>query len=135
MNYDLFNAILSMDSYNRGYDAGIEFTAASIGSATVGNDSEELGDINVNGSDVRRDQEIGFYAVAYDIQGGETIISFRGTDENGSNPIYAEDCSGVDPSVWLWARGAFDVNDASYTPYFSDYIRDYTTQQQCQEAV
>jgi hypothetical protein len=90
---DLFLAILSMDSYNRGFNAGIVLPDAQgtqIGAAKINKTSEqiaELGDPNA----------AGFYAVAYDISGnrpdgtggsgiagldaGTTVISYRGTDE------------------------------------------------------
>lgn len=78
----LFKAILAMDSYNRGYDAGIKFGTES------GNNSEDDNGIQVgtatildNSSEILggTDQNIGFYGIAYD-NDGETIISYRGTD-------------------------------------------------------
>jgi hypothetical protein len=39
MNFELFNALLSMDSYNRGYGQSIELSGTSIGSVTIENDS------------------------------------------------------------------------------------------------
>ncbi|MEX3012039.1 hypothetical protein [Hoeflea sp. TYP-13] len=86
---DLFLAILSMDSYNRGYNAGIDFAnsdasdgSAEIGTATV---SYNLNDAGISQAAL----DAGFYAVAYTISGsvnipelnGETVISYRGTDE------------------------------------------------------
>jgi hypothetical protein len=72
MNRDLFLAILAMDSYNRGYDVGIESLDESgqIGSATI---REFLVDEQDGW------QSAGFYALAYEWN-GETIISIRGTD-------------------------------------------------------
>ena len=68
---DLLNAILAMDSYNRGYDPGIVDPGYSLGDATIlqtivdgqvkNFDSELLVDENDN----RRDTNIGFYAIAY----------------------------------------------------------------------
>lgn len=75
MNRTLFEAILAMDAYNRGYDPGIELLETNIGSATLGIDSGELKDEN----DVRLDQGINFYAISYSYA-GETIIAYRGTD-------------------------------------------------------
>jgi len=76
MNFELFNAILSMDSYNRGYEANIKFSEPldsvdrKIGLATTILQSDvELGEEGVN---------IGFYALAYDYN-GQKIISYRGT--------------------------------------------------------
>ncbi|MBI1301221.1 MAG: hypothetical protein GC137_06115 [Alphaproteobacteria bacterium] len=94
MNSVLFNAILSMDAYNRGYNPGIQFgNLASgesatineqIGLATITQDSRVLTD---PGSGSRLDQPAGFYAVAYDVGGAGSIISYRGTDD-ALDPIY-----------------------------------------------
>ena len=95
---DLFLAILSMDSYNRGYDAGImndgsndpdglgdaSDGTAHIGSATV---SYNLADAGIENTS----ESVGFYAIAYTLgatvgegndtmASGQTIISYRGTD-------------------------------------------------------
>jgi hypothetical protein len=77
---DLFLAILSMDSYNRGYGEGIKLTGNTIGSATISSQS-----------DIANDSEevaAGFYAVAYTVgagvtglAAGTTVISYRGTDD------------------------------------------------------
>lgn len=77
MDFTLFNAILSMDAYNRGYNAAIAGLSSEegtqIGAATITFDSTTaLGD----GVDSLK----GFYAIAYDIQGAGTIIAYRGTD-------------------------------------------------------
>lgn len=84
MNRDLFLAILSMDSYNRGYGAGILGLSetGSIGNATIGANSSVLRDIN----NLRLDIPAGFYALAYDVSGvagfgaGERVIAYRGTN-------------------------------------------------------
>jgi len=79
---DLFLAILAMDSYNRGYDAGIKdggdadpdglgSLGSRIGNAIVSSESNTA----ENSSEVAA----GFYAVAYQTQYG-TVISYRGTD-------------------------------------------------------
>ncbi|MGH7249925.1 MAG: hypothetical protein ACREGC_03040, partial [Minisyncoccia bacterium] len=73
MNTSLMNAILSIDSYNRGYAQGIIITG-NIGKATFIKES----DITADGAAV----SAGFYASAYSYNGG-TVISFRGTD----NPL------------------------------------------------
>ena len=76
MDSKLFNAILAMDSYNRGYNAGITFDALSdeigtkIGSATI---------YDTLGSTLA--ESVGFYAIAYSYN-GETIISYRGTNDD-----------------------------------------------------
>jgi hypothetical protein len=80
---DLFLAILAMDSYNRGYDAGIKMPAGTLlGSATIIKDSSILRE---NGE--RSDIPTGFYAIAYELASGERIIAFRGTDKLPANPF------------------------------------------------
>lgn len=67
-------AVLSMDSYNRGYGEGIVGLGglnSQIGSATLVDES----DIAENSVGVNA----GFYAAAYEVD-GEIVISFRGTD-------------------------------------------------------
>jgi hypothetical protein len=75
MNPDLFRSILAMDSYNRGYGAGIAVLPESgqIGGATIRafQAGEQSGW-----------QSTGFYAIAYNWN-GETVISYRGTNPNG----------------------------------------------------
>ena len=92
---ELFLAILSMDSYNRGYAAGIKDSgdedpdglgqAGSIGTATIGRNSSDLS----TGTEPRVDIPAGFYAISYDLGGGKTVISYRGTDglTLGTSPI------------------------------------------------
>ncbi|MBH1974060.1 MAG: hypothetical protein I8H94_03185 [Rhodobacteraceae bacterium] len=91
---DLYLAILSMDSYNRGYGAGIADggendpdglgLGGSIGAASI----KTLDELGVTVSDYAAWQAAGFYAVAYDDPTYGRIISYRGTD----NPsIYASD--------------------------------------------
>ena len=79
---DLFLSILAMDAYNRGYSAGISGlgnAGSALGSATMLNVPLPQGS-----------QAAGFYAVAYQV-GGQTIISYRGTDNPGALP----DAAGV----------------------------------------
>lgn len=75
MNRILFDAILSLDAYNRGYGAAIPISGTQIGKASIIVDSGILLDDSL----VREDQPNSFYAVAYEYE-GETIISYRGTD-------------------------------------------------------
>ncbi|AXX98822.1 hypothetical protein [Profundibacter amoris] len=63
---DLFLAILSMDSYNRGYGAGIELSDAvdtQIGGAKISKTSEQIAEMSAEA------QAAGFYAIAYDVDG------------------------------------------------------------------
>lgn len=91
----LFQAILSMDSYNRGYFAAVNITGSAIGATTIISDSLSLGFVldagdnlvlDGNGQPVRLDVNAGFYAVAYQYVDAnnqtQTVISYRGTDED-----------------------------------------------------
>lgn len=87
MNRDLFLAILAMDSYNRGYGAGVNLPTrvTHIGRAEILPDSEQRPQIT-------RGQAAGFYAIAYDVSQMKdaegkslfgtdgTVIAYRGTD-------------------------------------------------------
>jgi Ca2+-binding RTX toxin-like protein len=69
-------AILSMDAYNRGYGKAVEGLSdtGSIGTATL------RGDIIPSDS-----VSTGFYAQAYSLASGKTVIAYRGTStENGT---------------------------------------------------
>jgi Lipase (class 3) len=78
---DLFLSILALDSYNRGYNSGVAGLSDNVGTQ-IGNASivDKKGD--------QAAQATGFYATAYSL-GGETIISYRGTDNFGAttNPV------------------------------------------------
>ena len=67
---DLFMAILAMDSYNRGYNPGLVITGNTIGNATIG---LAKGD--------QEAQAASFFAQAYQLADGNTVISYRGTDQ------------------------------------------------------
>jgi hypothetical protein len=102
---DLMLAILAMDSYNRGYDAGLSNGTSGAGS----NDRQGLGGTgsSIGTAEVIREADIdagtpgveaGFYALAYDTDFG-TVVSYRGTDFNG--------LSEIDPDVTHgWSVGA-----------------------------
>jgi hypothetical protein len=68
---DVFRSILAMDSYNRGYGAGILLSGTEIGDAALGDSTNE--DASA--------QAASFYAQAY-IWGDKTVISYRGTDQD-----------------------------------------------------
>lgn len=75
-----------MDAYNRGYGAGIKFGNES-GNNSIDDSGIKVGTAIIldNSTDVLGsgiDSAIGFYALAYSYN-GETIISYRGTD----NPV------------------------------------------------
>lgn len=98
MSQELFLAILSMDSYNRGYNAGISDgqnvidgtdtdglgrTGSLIGNAVVLQDAQDVEVVA---------QAAGFYAIAYEIKddsieglaNGQKVISYRSTENPGS---------------------------------------------------
>jgi Ca2+-binding RTX toxin-like protein len=115
MDTKLFNAILSMDSYNRGYDQGIPLNTnpdgdsigLQIGNAVIVSESDiESGSAGRNAS---------FYAVAYQMPNdatwnGQTIISYRGTD------------SAVDGAAYPIATGFTGVEQASMAFQFYNAV-------------
>ena len=73
----LMTAILAMDSYNRGYNAGIDFGInPDIANIGIGNAQTTITS-SILGTGV--DQADGFYAIAYQYN-GEVVVSYRGTD-------------------------------------------------------
>jgi hypothetical protein len=91
LNRDLFLAILSMDSYNRGYGRGINF-GQNTGQASRNEVGSRLGNATIlrDANDAEgKAQAAGFYAIAYQVSGvsgiadGTTVIAFRGTDTAG----------------------------------------------------
>ena len=98
MDSEVFKAILSLDSYNRGYDAGVDLpdTDHQIGSALILDDSLQLLGTST--------KTAGFYASSY-LWNGEKVISYRGTDNY--NPF------ALDSDLWNgWLAGA-GFNQAS----------------------
>ena len=72
-NPDLMRAILAMDAYNRGYNAG-------IGDPNTGLAGTQLGLASLRQDVLPQGfQAASFFAQAYTL-GGSTIISYRGTD-------------------------------------------------------
>ena len=73
---ELMKAILSMDAYNRGYEAGIVFG----NNPGDNNYSEDTPGIKIGTAEIylpkgdAASQNIGFYALAYSY-GGETVIN------------------------------------------------------------
>ncbi len=84
---DLTYAILAMDAYNRGYEAGLSDTGQT-------NDPDGLGEVGsiggveilnrttfgVDSNKLDEWKAAGFYAIAYEVD-GQTVISYRGTDD------------------------------------------------------
>jgi hypothetical protein len=79
---DLFRAILALDSYNRGYGAGVDLSAAGASTTQIGTATISTSLAN---------QTASFFAQAY-TWNGATVISYRGTDHAG-------------PSVKDWTLG------------------------------
>lgn len=83
-NSTLAKAILSMDSYNRGYNGGITFGSNSSDSAAV-NGVTRIGNYTVyRSANTPEAKIIGFYAIAYQYEEAgvtKTVISYRGTDQ------------------------------------------------------
>jgi hypothetical protein len=97
---DLIYAILSMDSYNRGYGSGIK----NLGNSGFLGSWELLPDAE-NRPTITGAFNAGFYAIAYkNTTTGETVISYRGTDfiaRFGLNPLVSPDFGGSDPTKKL----------------------------------
>jgi hypothetical protein len=71
---DLFRAILAMDAYNRGYNAGI-----GSGPLGLGGVGSQIGNATVTRQDGEATaQAAGFFAQSY-TWAGKTVISYRGT--------------------------------------------------------
>lgn len=87
---EMMMAVLSLDSYNRGYDSRIEVSGDKIGTITI----TAHGDHGVTAEDYQGWKDAGFYAVAYDVEdnsvsglsAGQQIISYRGTTDYLSAP-------------------------------------------------
>ncbi|MCP4082826.1 MAG: hypothetical protein GY743_21575, partial [Planctomycetaceae bacterium] len=73
---ELMYAILSMDAYNREYGAGIKISGNSIGTADIINRTT----VGIGQEQYQAWQDVDFYAAAYSYN-GQTVISYRGTDD------------------------------------------------------
>jgi hypothetical protein len=81
VNSKLLNAILAMDSYNRGYNEGLLLGTTFTGITQIGNATVFLQDVDASA------QDSGFYAIAYKYvdpitSQTQVIIAYRGTDED-----------------------------------------------------
>ncbi len=85
---DLFLSMLAMDSYNRGYGAGIGDIGPDDPNGLGDNPGTVVGNATIRDINLPQgSQSAGFYAVAYSvgagvdgIASGTTIISYRGSD-------------------------------------------------------
>jgi hypothetical protein len=106
---DLIYAILTMDSYNRGYGSGISDLndsgpTARIGAYTIDSHTDDRQNAAINPSFAA-----GFYAIAYK-NGDDIVISYRGTDA----PLFSSETKGgSDPlNGYGIALGLTDVPQA-----------------------
>jgi hypothetical protein len=102
---DLFLAILAMDSYNRGYGAGLGSESDGLGSASDGSNKIGQATLSYNLEDAgiaQSAQAAGFYAVAYTVNGVDGV-------DNGTTVISSSHTP-VRPSAFLAAcRGSDNV--------------------------
>lgn len=115
---DLFLAILSMDAYNRGYGAGMSDGRGNLDQDGIdidglGAEGSKIGKATVVAQDISDDaQENNFYALAYELN-GETIISYRGTDDFS---IFSSNSD-------IWTGWRFGTGDTGNTQV--DLARDF----------
>ena len=99
---ELMLAILAMDSYNRGYNQGISGlggTGTSIGTAVLGTSS--------NTAERSDAVTASFFAQAYTLASGETVISYRGTDQPG---LDFENGFGIGQGIPLSPQGMMAID-------------------------
>ena len=104
---DLLLAILAMDSYSRGYGQGIvglDDPNAKIGTATFLTQSN----IIATSAEVAS----GFYASAYTLNDGTTVIAYRGTDNTGLT--WSDILGGSDPWNGYGTAAGFSMNDQAH---------------------
>lgn len=101
MNRDLFLAILSMDSYNRGYGPSLIVFGPN-------NAGQSIGNAIVKDIPLQADPEaVGFYGLAYDVSvvagftDGETVIAYRGSEVGRSDVrLLLRECVGTASRVY-----------------------------------
>ena len=81
MDDKLFNAILAMDSYNRGYNARIRFGLDPLNSTAVDGVTQIGNAVVYRSQNDQPAKDIGFYAIAY-YYASQVTIAYRGTDED-----------------------------------------------------
>lgn len=77
---DLFLAILAMDSYNRGYNAGLGDPVTGLTGTQIGTATRRT-DIDLPAGS----EAASFFAQAYTLGSGQTVISYRGTAKRPLN--------------------------------------------------
>lgn len=109
---DLFMSILAMDAYNQGYDTKLIHGKTNIGGA-------EVQERPVS-STIAEWKSSGFYAASYKV-GGETIISYRGTNTD------TEQTTGSD--IWSgWTVAAGYTGPGSQAGLAFQFYEDVTQQ-------
>jgi hypothetical protein len=105
---DVLLAILSLDAYNRGYGVGmVGVDGSQIGTATVG----------ISSSVLPVDTEAAsFYAQAYTLADGRTVISYRGTRFPG-HPDYGDVLNG-----WALSLGYAPASQAQLAKAFYNEV-------------
>ncbi len=95
---DLMLAILSMDSYNREYGAGLAVNTTRVGNA----DFQNCRQSHASEAEYMHWQETGFYAASC-LLDGKTVIACRGTD----NPsLFKDGRLGGSDLLTGWTTGA-----------------------------
>jgi hypothetical protein len=124
MNDKLFNSILSMDAYNRGYNENIVLTGdlTKLGNANLLIDSSELGTVVVDGQEIDKHELSNFYAIAYE-RNGQTIISYRGTDDPRAT-LSASFFGGDIWNGWFAGAGNDDAQQAELAIRFFQAVSD-----------
>jgi hypothetical protein len=111
---DLFLSLLALDSYNRGYGAGININS--------GNAPIKLGTANfLDQSGTSAPADKGFYGIAYSWN-GEKVISYRGTDNYGfsNDPV-----AGATDLLNGWVAG-LGYTSASQLGMAADFYKSVT---------
>jgi Ca2+-binding RTX toxin-like protein len=123
----LMKSILAMDSYNRGYHAGIKFGVLANNSDSAINGVTQIGTTTVVASRGQADaQNIGFYAIAYTLSTGEKVVSYRGTDENLTYP-FGDTGSDITNGYGVGAGSPYGRQAAMAFQFFQTVIGDEVT--------
>jgi hypothetical protein len=123
MNRDLFLAILALDSYNRGYGRRIK-----LGEGGPSDPTNDVGQLLGNATIIQQSDTLpsrpgtsaDFYAIAYD-HNGETIISYRGTDNLLKDANSGYGLGGGDTSLVMTNAALNKVYDRVFDTDFWDY--------------
>lgn len=115
---DLFLSILAMDTYNRGYNAGVKGLKDTpdtyIGTARIASDTTKDPDAF----------DAGFYAIAYEFS-GQTVLAFRGTDNYSLSGDYTPNGPGGS-DVWSGWTITADYAAASQAGLAIKFYEDVT---------